>query len=202
MPDDNHQSWFEGASFSSDWIAPHVTNWFAVLRDRRHSVADVLEIGAWEGRSAIFWLNYFATSRVTCIDTFAGSAEHHLAFSNQVSSIEQRFDANLAAFGPRVEKIKARSQDALAALGVAGRRFDFVYLDGSHRALDVYADACLAWPMVRRGGALLFDDYTWVDMPDEMDRPKLGIDAFLRAAAGSFREVDRGLQILIEKTAG
>jgi predicted O-methyltransferase YrrM len=99
-----------------------------------------------------------------------------------------------------VEKVKAHSRDALPSLGVAGRRFDFVYLDGSHRAVDVYADACLAWSMVKPGGAMLFDDYTWVDLPEEMDRPKLGIDAFLLAAAGSFRELDRGLQILIEKT--
>jgi predicted O-methyltransferase YrrM len=163
---------------------------------------DVLEIGSWEGRSAIFWLNYFPNSQITCIDTFTGSAEHHVAFSDYVGGIEQRFDANLAPFASRVEKIRAASRESLPALAVMGRRFDFVYLDGSHRAVDVYADACLAWPMVRRGGALLLDDYTWVGMPDEKDRPKLGIDAFLLTAAGSFREIDRGLQILIEKTIG
>ena len=92
MSDERYQSWFENASFTTDWIAPHVANWFAVLRDRRERVADVLEIGAWEGRSAIFWLNYFPKSRVACIDTFAGSAEHHMAFPDQVSSIEARFD--------------------------------------------------------------------------------------------------------------
>jgi predicted O-methyltransferase YrrM len=195
-----YDAWFKDATFTTDWTTHHFATWETVLRDRRDRATDVLEIGAWEGRSTIFWLNYFPTCRVTCIDTFAGSAEHHLAYPEQTSTIEQRFDANVAAFGARVDKVKARSSDALPSLGVAGRRFDFIYLDGSHRALDVYADACLAWPLIRSRGALLFDDYTWTDLPDEMDRPKLGIDAFLKAAAGSFREVDRGLQILIEKT--
>lgn len=199
MSDGKYDAWFANATFTTDWIAPHVATWDTVLRDRCDRVADVLEIGAWEGRSAIFWLNYFEKCRLTCIDTFAGSAEHHIAFAGQVGSIEQRFDANIAPFGARVEKIKAASAAALPQLALAGRRFDFVYLDGSHRAIDVYIDACLAWPLVRRGGALLFDDYTWDDMPDEMDRPKLGIDVFLQMAAGSFREIDRGLQILIEK---
>jgi predicted O-methyltransferase YrrM len=101
-----------------------------------------------------------------------------------------------------VENIKAHSKDALAVLGVTDRRFDVVYLDRSHRAADVYADACLAWSMIRPGGVLLFDDYTWLGTPDEMDRPKIGIGAFLQSAAGSFRELDRGLQVLIENTAG
>jgi predicted O-methyltransferase YrrM len=193
-------AWYEGATFTTDWTTPHAATWDAILRDRRDRVVDVLEVGAWEGRSTIFWLNYFPACRVVCIDTFAGSAEHHLSHVDHVQTIEQRFDANLARFGSRVRKMKAHSRDALPALGVADARFDFVYLDGSHRTVDVYADACLTWPMIRRGGALLFDDYTWVGMPDEWDRPKVGIDAFLRAAAGSLHEVHRGLQILIEKT--
>jgi predicted O-methyltransferase YrrM len=196
-----HDAWFKDATFTTDWTTHHFATWEATLGSRRERVVDVLEVGAWEGRSAIFWLNYFAASRVTCIDTFGGGAEHQLAFADSLGAIERRFDANLARYGSRVEKIKAHSADALSMLGVTGRRFDFVYLDGGHRAVDVYADACIAWPMVRPGGVMLFDDYTWIDLPDEMDRPKIGIDAFLRAAAGSFREIDRGLQVLIEKTA-
>jgi hypothetical protein len=69
----------------------------------------------------------------------------------------------------------------------------------SHRAADVYADAVLAWSLVTPGGIMLFDDYTWTEMPNEVDRPKLGTDAFLRAAFGSYRELHRGIQILTQK---
>ena len=195
-----HEVWYDGKIFSTDWTTVHMPTWASTLQDRRHDVVDVLEIGSWEGRSALFWLNYFPRSRLVCIDTFAGSAEHQLAaFAGLVGDIEQKFDWNLKDFAGRFEKFKARSSSALSQLAIKNRRFDFVYIDGSHQAVDAYADAALAWPMVRPGGAMLFDDYTWLGMPDEMDRPKLGIDAFLSAAAGSFRERHRDLQILIEK---
>jgi predicted O-methyltransferase YrrM len=198
MPSPPYDAWFNGKTFTTDWTSHHFATWETVLRDRRERVTDVLEIGAWEGRSAVFWLNYFPHGRLTCVDPFTGGAEH-APIADRMGEVERRFDANVAAFGARLEKVRARSTDALPLFGVTGRRFDFVYLDGSHRSVDVYVDACLAWPLVRPGGALLFDDYTWVDLPDEMDRPKRGIDAFLDVAAGSYREVHRGLQILIEK---
>jgi predicted O-methyltransferase YrrM len=200
MAGTDYEAWFGGATFTTDWTSHHFARWQSILTPRRGFVTDVLEVGSWEGRSAIFWLNFFVASRVTCIDTFAGSVEHHLAHAEKLTTVEQRFDTNVACYGSRVEKIRADSMGALPSLGVAGRRFDFVYLDGSHRSVDVYADACLAWPMVRRGGALLFDDYTWTDLPDEHDRPKLGIDSFLAAAEGTYREIHRDLQVLIEKS--
>jgi predicted O-methyltransferase YrrM len=199
MSGPTYDDWYQRTTFTTDWTTHHFATWERILRSRRERVVDALEVGAWEGRSAIFWLNYFPASRLTCIDTFGGSAEHHVAFAEGLAAVELHFDANMTPYGARVEKIKAHSTDALSLLGVKGRRFDFVYLDGSHRAADVYADACVAWSIVRPGGVLLFDDYTWVDMPDEMDRPKIGIDAFLLAAAGSFRVLDHGLQVLIEK---
>ena len=44
----------------------------------------------------------------------------------------------------------------LAALGVTA---DVLYIDGSHEAGDVYQDLTLYWPLLRRGGWLLADDY-------------------------------------------
>jgi len=44
----------------------------------------------------------------------------------------------------------------LAALGVTA---DVLYIDGSHEPGDVYQDLALYWPLLRRGGWLLADDY-------------------------------------------
>jgi hypothetical protein len=74
------------------------------------------------------------------------------------------------------------------------------YIDGSHMAADVYADAVLAWSLVEPGGILIFDDYEWGEMDTERERPKLGIDAFLKAIEGKYRELHRGWQIAIAKT--
>src|SRR5262245_42835967 len=50
--------WYAGKDFSFDWTSWHFPNWFNLLNDHRKRKMRVLEIGSWEGRSAIFFLNY------------------------------------------------------------------------------------------------------------------------------------------------
>jgi predicted O-methyltransferase YrrM len=192
--------WFAGKTFSTDWSSAHYPVWKSLLNGRRENIAAVLEIGSWEGRSAVFFLNYFPHCSITCIDTFQGSAEHQKPeWAVHAPEAEHRFDTNLAEFGSRVEKIKASSVEALARLAIASRRFDLVFVDAGHRAADVFADAAMSWPMVVPNGIMIFDDYGWTLMPAEEDRPKRGVDAFLAAQAGQYRELHRGYQIIIEK---
>jgi predicted O-methyltransferase YrrM len=62
-------------------------------------------------------------------------------------------------------------------------RFDLIFIDGSHEAPDVLADAVLAFPLLRVGGTLIFDDYIWSDQVaqkrDPLRMPKPAIDAFV-----------------------
>jgi len=199
--DPDYSAWFAGKSLSTDWTSRFFPLWATLFQSRRDEALDILEIGSWEGRSAIFFLNYFSKCRLTCIDTFAGSPEHALRhkWSAQLAHVEQRFDSNLAAFGKRFEKIKSPSSQALARLITDERRFDLVYVDGSHHSADVQSDAVFSWPMVRDGGIVIFDDYEWTFFADEVARPKLGIDSFLSVHAGQYRELYRGEQIIIQK---
>ena len=197
----DYSAWFAGKSLSTDWTSRFFPLWATLLQSRRDEPLDVLEIGSWEGRSAIFFLNYFGKCRLTCIDTFGGSPEHtsRQKWSDQLAHVEQRFDSNLAAFGKRIEKIKSPSSQALARLITDERRFDLVYVDGSHHSADVQSDAVFSWPMVRDGGIVIFDDYEWTFFADEVERPKLGIDSFLSVHAGQYRELCRGEQVIIQK---
>lgn len=196
--------WEAGKTFSTDWAAYHFFEWANLLHPLRRIPVRILEIGSWEGRSALFFLNYLPLSRMVCIDPFAGSAEHHSDpyFADLARKSEGRFDANLAAFAGRIEKIKGNSADVLPALGAAGRRFDLAYIDGSHMAADVYRDAVLTWSLMAQGGIVLFDDYEWDMMDTALERPKVGIDAFLAAHEGQYRELCRSYQIAIEKHDG
>jgi hypothetical protein len=193
--------WYRGCTFSTDWTSSNFAVWIEVLRELRSAPASILEIGSWEGRSALFFLNYLPSCRITCVDTFAGSDEDLVdpKLKAFLPRIEHRFDANLERFKSRVEKIKTTSQAALAILGIAKRRFDLVYVDGSHRAGDVYADAVLSWPLLNKKGLLIFDDYGWPHGRDERDRPKLGIDAFLWNFVNEYAIVSRGYQVIARK---
>jgi predicted O-methyltransferase YrrM len=194
-------NWETGKTFTTDWAASHFFTWAELLHPLRQKPVRILEIGSWEGRSALFFLNYLPRSRIVCIDTFGGNVEHHLDpyFAKLAPEAERRFDANLAALADRVEKIKGSSTGILPELGISGRRFDFAYIDGSHMAADVYSDAVLTWSMMESGGVVVFDDYEWDMMNEERERPKLGIDAFLAAVAGHYREIYRGFQVAIVK---
>jgi hypothetical protein len=194
--------WFAGTTFGYDWTSCHFPTWAALLAPYRGAPARVLKVGSWEGRSALFFLNYLPQSQLVCIDTFEGSEEHSAhpeAFAEDLPKIERRFDANLAPFVGRIDKRKAPSAMALAELGIVGRRFDIAYIDGSHRSADVYSDGVLAWSMLVSGGIMIFDDYEWEYMPDPKSNPRLGIDSFIRAFEGLYRIVHKGFQVAVEK---
>lgn len=194
-------AWEAGKTFSSDWAAGHFFAWAELLHPLKQKAVRILEIGSWEGRSALFFLNYLPKSRIVCIDTFGGNVEHQLDphFAALAPKAEGQFDANLAALAHRVEKLKGDSTRILPELGIAGRRFDLAYVDASHMAADVYRDALLTWPMIEQGGIIIFDDYEWDIMLEARERPKLGIDAFLATIAGQYRELSRGYQLVIAK---
>jgi predicted O-methyltransferase YrrM len=84
-----------------------------------------------------------------------------------------------------LRKEKQFSRDALAGLIACGQMesFDLIYIDGSHEATDVLTDAILAFPLLRIGGTLIFDDYIWSDqIPERREpsrMPKPAIDAFV-----------------------
>lgn len=199
---DDYESYFVGSKFTTNWTSRNYKLWAGLLESRRDDSLRLLEIGSWEGRSALFFLNYFPRATLVCIDTFAGSIEHRSwPFAQrwrQLRGIEARFDHNVARFGIRAEKIKADSAVALGQLGLARRRFDFIYVDGSHLALDVYRDGMLAWPLLVPGGIIIFDDYQRKRGPAQ-DLPGVGIDAFLEMVGSGYEELFRGHQIAIRK---
>ena|ERR1700687_2547279 len=196
------ETYFEGKELTTNWASEHYHLWATILEPWLEQPIRILEIGSWEGRSALFFLNYLRHSSITCVDTFAGSTEHRSwpreLQDTQLSGIERRFDNNLAPFADRVEKRKEESLVALGKLGIERRRFDLVYVDGSHIATDVYRDGVLAWPLVVPGGILIFDDYQRKQGP-ERDWPAIGIDALLATATEGYRELHRGRQIAIRK---
>ena len=127
------------------------------------------------------------SSTITCIDRFRNRL------------VEIRFDHNLAVAGcsQRVVKIKNPSQRALRIL--KPDNYHIIYIDGSHRAIDVEADAWLSWPLLKSGGICIFDDYLWMPHLPEEDRPQVAIDKFLHAFGSQFKIVHKGYQVIVEK---
>lgn len=165
-----------------------------------HYPKHYLEVGSFRGRS-LFLASFLAKAyeienasyRFTCIDSWEGGDEHKISAIDMVSS-ESCFDEVMAicqgAVAPRsaeFEKIKSFSRSGLLRLQERVGFYDLIFIDASHRAKDVLTDAILAWPLLRQGGVLIFDDYTWTakhaPVGSVLNSPKLGIDSFLACHA-------------------
>jgi predicted O-methyltransferase YrrM len=197
--------WFAGKEFSADWTSGHFPNWATILSPMKDSPVKVLEIGSYEGFSALFFLNFLSRSSIVCVDPWHASyqvaeiAKLVPGIEKQYSLSEARFDRNLRDYSNRLTKIKAASADALGELGIRGERFDMIYVDGSHRRLDAYRDCTLSWPLLKSGGTLLIDDYEFGARLSNDLKPRQGVDAFMQNVFGQYDELHRSYQIAIQK---
>ena len=57
--------------------------------------------------------------------------------------------------------------------------YDFIYIDADHTAASVLLDAELSWPLLKSGGVLAFDDYTWGRHLPPSKTPRPGILLFI-----------------------
>lgn len=192
------QEWFKGQQPVWERV---VTPFFS-----QHKTCRALEIGSWEGGSAVWILSNLCggdspDNQLVCIDHF------DLLETQWGRERLKTFQGNIAAtgLGDRVRVMREFSTPALMRLmeEIAGRNapgFDFVYIDGAHRADDTLLDAEMAWRMTKRGALLIFDDYHW-SMAEEgtIHHPKDGIDAFLAVHHGEYDVIHHGYQVMIKK---
>jgi len=126
--------------------------------------------------------------------------------------VETRFRRNTALLVERsphpvtLEIHKGYSDLVLARLLMQKGKgyFDLVYIDGSHQAPDVLADAVVGFQLLRPGGIMVFDDYLWrggeADNGNPAQCPKLAIDAFINCNHNKLRIVSAPLyQIFLQK---
>lgn len=185
------KEWYDGTTFTTDWSTRAFSTWDRHLRALKDEELKILEVGAWEGRGSIFFLNYFPGSKLTCVDIFT--------LGN-----EPLFDRNVGAkYGSRVRKIASTSTRALEELRSRNQQFDLIYLDGSHNTDDVMMDSLLAWPILKEEGILIWDDYQLLSaMPGSFashQDPKPAIDTFLEWKAGQFELFEQGYQVIVRK---
>jgi predicted O-methyltransferase YrrM len=177
------EGWFAGGDYTSDWVSWKLGLWTVLAAGVNSNAPAVLEVGSWEGRSAVAWLNLLPECRITCIDRW------------RIPAYEARFDRNTAPFGTRVRKIAAESSIALAALNAEGRSFDLIYIDGEHSRESTLSDSVLAWPLLSDRGIMLWDDYLWETHLPLENRPQQAIDWFIRAHQRDLTIIHRGYQV-------
>jgi predicted O-methyltransferase YrrM len=191
--------------FTRDWFKTGEQVWPEIrkmMTRRRY----FLEIGSYEGRSTVWTIEHMMddASEITCIDTWEGGEEHG---SDNMEEVERRFDYNISLAqsrfpGREVCKIKKPSHIAMAELIYSSCSYDFIYIDGSHKAKDVLTDSCMAWKALNKHGFLVWDDYLWGHPRDVLNRPKAAIDAFMMMFGEEMQVVFLGYHMVVQKMVG
>ncbi|WP_426688911.1 class I SAM-dependent methyltransferase [Rhodanobacter ginsengiterrae] len=148
--------------FSTDWFDQNIPYWEKWLESKRGEAGlRALEIGSFEGRSTQWLCRHILTasdSSIDCLDFFQVDPVY--------GDYHQRFLVNTALWRDRITEFAGTSFDSLRR--VTGP-YDIVYIDGWHSAFGALTDGVMAWPLLKVGGVMIFDDYLWV--PPKMGPP-------------------------------
>jgi len=182
---------------------------------RRHTGTGtrLLEIGTYAGTSLVEMLRILPEATAVAIDRWTNYDEDGLASLGKLEErgIERVFYENLrrAGVSGRVQALKGDSVTTLLDLIEQKEPFDFVYVDGSHKCIDCYTDMALSWRLLKTGGTMVIDDYllqpTIVAQQQStagavLDYPKRGVDHFLSKYEGTYRVLDKGYRVCLEKS--
>lgn len=155
-----------GMNFTRDWFTDRTGSWLTRLRYLRE-IPDArgLEIGSYEGRSAVWTVENILTgpgSILTCVDPWSETAwERWKPRYGVMNSIRRRFYNNTAKYraAGRIVPVQMRSNEFFRRAS-PGETYDFVYVDGCHTKSQALNDMRESWIRLRPGGAMVVDDVT------------------------------------------
>jgi predicted O-methyltransferase YrrM len=131
-----------------------------------------LEIGSYQGNSAMYVARNFPDSNVACVDLWQPVEEYE---GKDFNIIEKNFDFNTKDLN-NINKIKSNSDDFFIRNKIT---FDFIYIDGNHRFDYVLRDCKNSWKFLKEDGFLVCDDYIWDYYEDIKLNPCFAINKFL-----------------------
>jgi predicted O-methyltransferase YrrM len=173
-------------NFTTDWFCGNEKHFSKYLAHLIDTPCQILEIGCYEGRATVWLIENIAThpdATVHCIDVL------------EQASFRQNI---LATRSP--EKVRLEiglSRNLLRSY--SDNAFDFIYVDGGHRTIEVLEDAILSFLLLKRNGIMAFDDFKWKDQAFPDATPKLAINAFLSIYGRKITVLWKRYQVWIRK---
>ena len=161
----------------------------------KNNINKILEVGSYEGRSAIFFLKTFPNANIICVDTWSGSDEHN---QYNFTVVEKNFDINTNYYQNNncLKKIKNTSNNFFSN---NFETFDLIFVDGDHSSHQVKLDIENSWKILNKGGYLLLDDYLWWYYKDLQKNPSSSINNFIINNLSDISILKIWNQVIIQK---
>ena len=188
-----HKKFLKNKIITHDFFSSNAFNFFNILT-RLKSNFNYLEIGSFEGNSAIFIANKFPNSKINCVDTWKKTEEYDQ--DTDFTKIESNFDRNILKF----ENIKKYKNDSNSFFNKNNDYFQAIYVDGYHYGPQVYQDIKNSWKFLMMDGYLICDDYIW-NISEKIDlTPCYAINKFLKEIKYCYKiELISNSQIFLKK---
>jgi hypothetical protein len=187
-----HKNFLKKKKITLDYFSLNAYNFYLCISKLKKNFK-YLEIGSYEGNSALFVESNFNNAKIYCVDTWAGSSEH---VNHDFKIIEKNFNYNIKN-KKNIKKIKSTSDKFFSLNKIM---FDVIYIDGNHNASQVYLDCNNAWRCLKKNGYLICDDYFWQNYSKIKENPCFAINKFLNEIKKSYKLINiSNNQIFIEK---
>jgi len=188
-------------SFTADKVTMYEKNWFKFLSHLKDVKANGLEMGSFEGRASIWFLDNILThkkSTITCIDKW-------LPDSKSSAVIEKRFLHNIivSKYFPKVDKLKGDNAQILPELIINKKNnfYDFIYLNGDCKCFNILRDLCYCHHLIKIGGVMIINNYS-TKVVHKVKTPtttKAAIDAFLESYSFYYDVLSSDYQLVLKR---
>lgn len=183
------------STFTEDWFSSNIPLWKKHLNTFKGKQLNFLEIGTFEGRSAIWLLENILVhpeSKLYAVD-------HWKYVGEKNKNVYNTFIKNISHFKNKVVVLKGYSKDMLRSNNLP--KFDFIYIDANRHSQNVLEDAIMSFQLLKPNGIMIFDDYTH-NKEHDINCPRPGIDCFLNNYLNEIKILHKGWQVIIKKNKG
>ena len=173
---------------------------FFADKDLLNKKINYLEIGCFEGRSSVFVLEKLQNAQCFFVDPFQEYKEMTESTNQKnFDAIYENFLFNVSKFPNRYHIYKETSDRFFDKLDT-DKKFNLIYVDGSHLNDDVYRDALHSYEHLENSGYIIFDDFFWSWFPNKKDNPFFGICRFLIEFKKNLEICYVGDQLILKKS--
>lgn len=196
-------------TFSQDWFShniSHLENAIKVELTSKSKI-DLLELGTFEGLSAIWFLENIpkiiknCSINITSVDDFEGDIKplNGINMQNVHKNAISNFElANRINSPNKIDLISSSTNNFFKSNLL---NFDIIYIDGDHSSKQTIFDAMNAFEVLKPGGIIVFDDYLGGNGEySNLDiSPKFAIDTFVLLYSRKIKIIFQGYQLIVKK---
>jgi predicted O-methyltransferase YrrM len=184
--------------FLIDWFSYNKIHLDSFIKKNIDNIEHVLEIGSWEGMSAVYFLENLNLKSITLIDPCPENSYKMWIKEEQFESIKNK---NLNQYDRLIKNLKATGQFEKCLIHrntshnilptLKSKSYDFIFIDGVHLPEYVEFETNYAYNLLKDNGYILFDDYL---ITDEL---KNKIDELIQKY--NFKIILKFRQVLVQK---